>query len=192
MHRPQPDKNVSLKLTAAERAVLLDERTPLPPDLQDVIGDGSASKPILLTANEAQRLFACVIVETEQAMDNKRKKAFDAISGKVYSSIHSQLSQKTPRPGKARTAQPKSTADRPSRSSSTGAKPKQLYQFKITLLGIEPPIWRRIQVSRLLARQAPRTHPDGNGLDQQPSSSVRHQGQALRRSRTAGRRIRVR
>ncbi len=35
---------------------------------------------------------------------------------------------------------------RPSRLSSKGTKPG-LYQFKITLLGIEPAIWRRIQVT---------------------------------------------
>ena len=55
--------------------------------------------------------------------------------------------QKSPRPTKKKSVRPESTSVRSSRSSSNGTKPGRLYQFKITLLGIEPTIWRRIQIT---------------------------------------------
>ena len=57
---------------------------------------------------------------------------------------------------------------------------ERLYQFKITLLESQPPIWRRIQVKDSHARQAPRTHPDRNGLDQLASPPVRDRRRTLR------------
>ena len=60
-------------------------------------------------------------------------------------------------------------------------KSEHLYQFKFTLLETSPPIWRRIQVRGLHPRQAPRAHPDGDGLDQLPPAPVHDRWQALRR-----------
>ena len=42
---------------------------------------------------------------------------------------------------------------------------ERIYQFKITLRDIQPPIWRRIQMRGLHSGQAPRAYSDSNGLD---------------------------
>jgi hypothetical protein len=50
----------------------------------------------------------------------------------------------------------------------------RLYQFKITLLEIRPPIWRRIRIRERHPGHAPRAHPDGHGLDQLAPAPLPH------------------
>jgi len=85
---------------------------------------------------------------------------------------------------------------------------ERVFQFKITLLESQPPVWRRIQVKDCtldklhehiqtamvvvspgrgapwLPGQAARTHPDGDGLDQQPPAPLPDRRAALRRPPT--------
>ena len=57
---------------------------------------------------------------------------------------------------------------------------ERLYQFKITLKNIKPAIWRRFQTQGLHARQAPRTYPDVDGMDQFAPAPFQDRRQALR------------
>ena len=58
--------------------------------------------------------------------------------------------------GKAR-AEPKPKAE-------PVKKTEAVYQLKITLRDVRPPIWRRVQVEDCTLVRAPRDHPGGDGL----------------------------
>lgn len=145
MDSTKPGEKISLELTETERAVLVDKCTLLPPDFQHLIGEASLSEPIMLTADEAQLFGACITVLADRARDKKRQKMLDVISGKIYYSIHAHFGNESPPPLRTRADKKRKPMGGP-KASSKSVTPGLLYQFKITLLRIEPPIWRRIQV----------------------------------------------
>jgi hypothetical protein len=53
------------------------------------------------------------------------------------------------------------------------ATPAPIFQLKVSLEGIDPALWRRVQgAGQCQPRVAARRHPGGDGVDQQPPASV--------------------
>ena len=76
--------------------------------------------------------------------------------------------------------------ERTSRSSpaARGAgKDDRIYQLKITLKDVKPPVWRRVLVPDCPLGGAPRGHPGRHGLAQLPHARVRRRREVLRADR---------
>ena len=85
------------------------------------------------------------------------------VAAKLTSCFNDHLSKKAPvrrRKATAKKAQP-----------TRGQK--AVYQLKITLKDIRPPIWRRVLVPDCSLAEAPRDHPGGDGLGELPPLRLR-------------------
>jgi hypothetical protein len=154
----QPGEKLPLKLTAAERALLLAELLCLDPAIEQVIKDTPTSRPVMLTLDELEDLGGNVAAQANHCEDRKKQKKLDVIFEKTEALLvtftHDEplsdvakylvdcLTSKT-----AGSAAPKSSKKSTNKSKSKSpAASDKLFQFKITLLGSKPAIWRRIQV----------------------------------------------
>lgn len=145
MPRTTHNKKVGLRLTADDRALLLGIKS-LPSKFKKAIRAASAEEPIGLTHDEAFRLAGYVTVEANLAKDKQRRRIFDVMSGKIHHAICSYAEEIRANPTEATTVQRREPVGRRKTAPKVAVNSDCLYQFKITLLGIDPPIWRRIQV----------------------------------------------
>ena len=145
MSRPWTGRNISLELTAAERAVLLDTLTALPPDVQQAIRAASTSGLIMFSPDELRDVARCLVLAADGTNNQTTQATLDAVSKRIQHQVLSYMNKRLNRLSKARGASNQEPIDGATPSSENG-KPLQLYQLKITLLHIKPPIWRRIQV----------------------------------------------
>src|SRR5690348_9511713 len=86
MPRTTHKKKVGLRLTADDRALLLEIKS-LPPKFKKAIRAASADEPIGLTPDEAFRLAGYITVEANLAKDKQRRRIFDVMSGKIHQAI---------------------------------------------------------------------------------------------------------
>lgn len=145
MHRTKSDKKVCLRFSAAERTALLEVKV-IPSKFKKAIRAAAEVEPIAVTPDEAFRLTGYVTVEAKLAKDKQRRKLFDVMSGKIHQAICAYTDEFLANPTEAKTVQRREPVGRRKSARRTAVNADRLYQFKITLLGIDPPIWRRIQV----------------------------------------------
>lgn len=136
MKHAKPSEKLALKLTAAERTVL--RAIQLPPAFEQLIESTPPSEPLMLPAGSVEALGVYVGAVANHTPDTKARNKIKAISEKMLHVLSDARSAT-----KALSQTPKKTSSK--KPSSKAAK--CLYQFKIALAEIEPPIWRRIQVS---------------------------------------------
>lgn len=148
MKHSKPVEKIALKLTAAERTLLLDKPVVLPPAFERLIESTPISEPLLFLPDSLVALVVYVGVAADRTPDKKLKKKLNAIVQRIMQllsdhreatavKVHEPIETKLP------AGQATGLAKRRARTK----KPTdRLYQFKITLLGANPLIWRRIQV----------------------------------------------
>lgn len=139
MKHAKPTEKFALKLTAAEHTLLRAIR--LPPAFERLIDSTSPSEPLMLLPDSLVALGVYVGAAAHHTPDLKAKHKITAISQKILQLLSDVRSIREARMGH----EPRKTA--PTKiPTRTRKRAECLYQFKITLLDIEPPIWRRIQV----------------------------------------------
>ena len=126
----QPNKKFPLTLTQPQRLSLL-EHLDLDPSLKKKIRDaGDGKQVVIVTKKELDQLNDKIGMASVDAPAPHRKRlsAIGSQVAELFAGDHiGNLEKKV-----AKKSSPKPT--------------KNIYQFKITLLGIEPRIWRRIQI----------------------------------------------
>ena len=145
MPRATHGKKVTLRLTAAERAHLLEVKA-IPSKLKKVIRAASAEEPIGFTPDEALRLTGYVAVEANLTKDKERRRIFDVMSGRIHQAMCLYAEEIMANPTEAATIQRRDSVGRRKSAPKVAVNTDCLYQFKVTLMGIDPPIWRRIQI----------------------------------------------
>ena len=154
----QPGTKIGLKLTATERKLILDDLMCLDDNYAQVIRDTPADQPVQFTLDDWDDFGGYIAAEANHTEDRKLGKKLDAIFNKVQKILDTHTDEeplKTLKIEDARKAKHPQEGVRwrgqPHRKDKT-EKPKAntaaatVFQFKITLKEIEPPIWRRIQV----------------------------------------------
>ena len=134
----QPDEKVPLKLTATERKMVLDDLMIMDQENEQAIRDTSAGKPVMMTLGDLDDFIGYIAAEANHTEDKRLERKLDRIYDKVqglldkFAEVEDDvilIEEGRKRQGKA----------------MTGVLAGSLFQFKITLLDIEPAIWRRIQ-----------------------------------------------
>lgn len=161
-----PDEPVGLQLTAAERNLLCEDVTFLDDEYVDAIQQTPAGQPVKLTLSDWDDLGGYVAAEANHTEDKKSGERLDALFDKIQTLLDTYTNEEPPKTVKIAGAR---KGEKPSKravqvaervGASISCKPTEnkvkkpkartssatLFQFKITLQDIEPPIWRRIQV----------------------------------------------
>ena len=153
----EPGTKIGLKLTAAERKLILDDLMCLDDSYAEVIRDTPADQPVEFTLDDWDGLGGFIAAEANHTEDSKAGKKLDAIFNKVQTILDTYTDEeplktlkiedarkaKHPQENVAGVAKPKKDKTEKPKASTTAAT---VFQFKITLKEIKPPIWRRIQV----------------------------------------------
>lgn len=79
----QPDEKVPLKLTAAERRLLLEGVLLLDEGHTQIIRDTPASKPVMMTLDDLDSFGGYVAAEANHCDDKKKERKLDAILQKI-------------------------------------------------------------------------------------------------------------
>lgn len=145
MSRITPDMKVRLQLTAGERDLLLELKS-LPASFKKAIRAAAAAEPVAFTPDKAFCLFGYVGGEANRTRDKQRQHSLDALSGKIQQAMYSFADEVLLHPPHAKAATRGEPSGRRKPAPKAATKAAGLYQFKITLMGIHPPIWRRIQI----------------------------------------------
>lgn len=145
----QPGQKLELKLTPVERKTILDHLLGLPPEHEATLRKTHPEQPLLLTLDDLDDFAGYVAAASNHTTDKKVGKVLDAAYRKMGALLDrftdEQPAAKKPAAKKARTAVKSPARAAPARTRTPA--PKVVYQFKITLLGTTPTIWRRIQTA---------------------------------------------
>jgi len=130
----QPDEKVPLKLTIAQRKIVLEDLLCLEQDLEEAIRTTPAGKPVMMTLDDLDDFCGHVAAEANHCDDAKKRRILDAVFLKIQKLLEKHSDQEPPNTLKIEDARQAKIV--------SGV----LYQIKIILLGSKPAIWRRIQV----------------------------------------------
>lgn len=128
----QSGEKIGIKLTKAERTPLIDGVNALPEKFADVIRSTPIASPIVLDLDQWEELGGFVAAEANHCDDGRLQKTLD----RVFQRIEKLLKTHTDEAG------PILAVFNPEEPATESA----IFQFKITLKEVDPPIWRRIQV----------------------------------------------
>jgi len=147
MKKGNPGDKIALKLTAAERT-LVEGPLSLPPGFKRLIESTPPSEPVMLLPDSLVALGTYVGAGADHTPDKKLQKTMAALFQKILRLLSAHKSSKGGKVhGFKRTKLIAGQAIAPTKKPARTKKPTDtVYQFKITLLEIQPPIWRRIQV----------------------------------------------
>jgi hypothetical protein len=135
----QPDEKVGLKLTRSERMLLLDKLMCLDIEYDELIRATPPTEPIMLTLEGLDDFGGYVAAEANHTPDKKLQKKLDKIFLRIQGMLEIYSDEPPPQILTIDRAPEKAVRKSPT-------KPTQVFQFKITLIGFKPVIWRRIQV----------------------------------------------
>lgn len=142
-YRIKPSEKVGLTLRPEERTLLL-AVTGLPPEYERLLKRTQPSESIMLTLDELDELGCYIAAEANYAKDRKLQRKLKSVFKKTYELLETHTDEQPIemlRPTESTRAKLVAGAEKPVRKRSA-----QLFQFRITLHGTVPPIWRRIQV----------------------------------------------
>lgn len=78
-----PGEKVPLKLTAAERKLVLEDVTCLDTNYEQIIRDTPSGKPVMMTLDDLDDFGGFIAAEANHCEDNKKQKKLDAVFQKV-------------------------------------------------------------------------------------------------------------
>jgi hypothetical protein len=93
----KPNAKVGLKLTAAERKLILDKVMCLNGNYEEIIHATPTSKPILLTLEEWEDFGGYIAAEANHADDEKLEMKLDNIFNKVQKILDSHTDEEPPK-----------------------------------------------------------------------------------------------
>ena len=137
--RIQLDEKVSLTLTATERKLVLGDLMIMDQENEQAIRETPTGEPVMMTLGDLDVFIGYIAAEANHTEDKRLERKLDRIYDKVQGLLDKfteveddiiPIEDGRKRQGK----------------SLTGVLAGELFQFKITLLDIEPAIWRRIHV----------------------------------------------
>ena len=79
----QPDDRIGVKLTQAERSLLLEGLTLLPSVYEEAVTGTPAKEPVMLTLDDLDELGGYIAADANHTQDKKRGKKLDAIFQKI-------------------------------------------------------------------------------------------------------------
>lgn len=92
----QPGEKVPLKLTAAERKLILDDLMCLDQDSEQIIRDTPIGKPVMMTLDDLD-VFGCYIAaESNHCDDGKKQKKLDAVFEKIQRLLDTYTDEESP------------------------------------------------------------------------------------------------
>lgn len=134
-----PNEKLPLKLTAAQRTLVLEGLTCLDQEIEQIVRGTPTGQPVMMSLDDLDDFGGFVAAEANHCKDKSKGKKLDVIFEKIQALLDKFTDEELP--GSKTQAKPTSKVSKnPKVVSDT------IYQFKITLLGSKPPIWRRIQV----------------------------------------------
>jgi hypothetical protein len=137
---------IGLKLTSAERTLLLEGLTCLPTQYEQAINGTPTSEPVMLTLDDLDDLGGYVAADANHATNKQFQKKLDAIFQKIQRLLETHSDDEPPETGRTDDAKKTNAMLKKEKTKKPKADPTTLFQFKITLLESKPSIWRRIQV----------------------------------------------
>ena len=93
----QSDDKIGLKLTQAERSLLLEGLTLLPSKFEEAVKGTPAKEPVLLTLDDLDELGAFIAAEANHTQDKKKGKKLDAIFQKIQKVLDTHTDEEPPR-----------------------------------------------------------------------------------------------
>ena len=93
----QSDDRIGLKLTQAERSLLLEGLTLLPSVFEDAVKATPANKPVMLTLDDLDELGGYVAAEVNRTEDKRKGKKLDAIFQKIQKLLGTHSDEEPPR-----------------------------------------------------------------------------------------------
>lgn len=143
----RPSEKLPLKLTAAERKLVLEGLTCLDQEIEQVIRDTPSGKPVMMPLDDLDDFGGYVAAEANHCKDKKKQKKLDAIFEKIGALLDKFTDEVPPQTMKIEDARQAIIGPaKPKAGKKSKTATGTLYQFKVTLLGAKPAIWRRIQV----------------------------------------------
>ena len=93
----QSHDRIGLKLTQAERSLLLEGLTILPSKFEDAVKGTPATAPVMLTLDDLDELGGYIAAEANHTQDKKKGKKLDAIFQKVQKLLGTHADEEPPR-----------------------------------------------------------------------------------------------
>ncbi len=79
----QPGEKLPLKLTAAERKLVLEDMMCLDQDCEQIIRDTPSGKPVMMTLDDLDDFGGYIAAEANHCDDNKKQKNLDKVFDKT-------------------------------------------------------------------------------------------------------------
>ena len=92
----QPDDRIGLKLTQAERSLLLEGLTLLPSKFEDAVKGTPAKEPVMLTLDDLGELGGYIAADANHTQDKKKGKKLDAIFQKIQKLLGTHTDEEPP------------------------------------------------------------------------------------------------
>jgi len=92
----QPGEKVPLKLTPAERKLVLEEVTCLDSDYEQIIRDTPSGKPVMMTLDDLDEFGGFIAAEANHCDDNRKQKKLDTVFEKVQRLLETYTDEEPP------------------------------------------------------------------------------------------------
>lgn len=142
-----PDEKLPLKLTATQRTLVLEGLMCLDRDIEQAVQKTPAGEPVMMTLDDLDVFSGFVAAEANHCQDKSKTKKLDTIFEKIQDLLD-KFTDEEPAPDTMKIEEASKGGAKSTRKPKGKSTPATaaLFQFRITLLGLEPAIWRRIQV----------------------------------------------
>ena len=92
----QPGEKIPLKLTAAERKLILDDLLCLDQDYEQIIRETPTGKPVMMTLDDLYDFGSYFAAEFNNCKDRKKQKKLDAVLKKIQRLLDTYIDEEPP------------------------------------------------------------------------------------------------